>query len=326
MTERRSLMLGGMAAPVLLCPAAAQPAAAQSAAPDAPAQAPGFYRFRVGSFTATTIWDGFATRQNPGTGLVVNADTAAVDAALREAMLPTDRIANPYIVTFLETPAGLTMFDAGTGGQLVPTSGGMIANMAAAGLDPARVTRILVSHFHGDHITGLTTAQNAAVFPNAQLFVPEVEMAFWGDTANEGRAPAAQRGTFANVARRFGPYGQRVERFAAGEEILPGVRAVAAYGHTPGHTVFHVSDGGAQLFVTADAASRPELFLRNPGWASVFDIDGAMAAATRRALFGRIADERAMMTAYHFPFPALGRVARTGDGFRFFPADWTSAL
>jgi glyoxylase-like metal-dependent hydrolase (beta-lactamase superfamily II) len=323
MTARRSMMLGALAAPALL-----RPAAAQTAAPAAPAptQAPGFHRFRVGSFTATTIWDGFATRQNPGTGWVVNADTAAVDGALRDAMLSTTSLANPYIVTFLETPAGLTMFDAGTGGQLVPTSGGMIQNMAAAGLDPARVTRILVSHFHGDHITGLTTAQNAVVFPNAQVFVPEAEMAFWGDTTNEGRAPQAQRGTFANVARRFGPYGQRVERFAAGAEIMPGVRAVAAYGHTPGHTVFHVADGSAQLFVTADAASRPELFLRNPGWASVFDIDGATAAATRRALFGRIAAERALMTAYHFPFPAVGRIGPMGEGFRFFPADWTSAV
>ncbi|MCX7371546.1 MAG: MBL fold metallo-hydrolase, partial [Alphaproteobacteria bacterium] len=137
MTARRSMMLGALAAPVLL-----RPAAAQTAAPAAPAQAPGFHRFRVGSFTATTIWDGFATRQNPSTGWVVNADTAAVDGTLRDAMLSTTSLANPYIVTFLETPAGLTMFDAGTGGQLVPTSGGMIQNMGAAGLDPARVTRI----------------------------------------------------------------------------------------------------------------------------------------------------------------------------------------
>ncbi len=319
--QRRHTLLGALAAPLVVGQAAAQPA---PAAP--PAQAPGFYRFRVGSLVATTIWDGFAVRQNPGTGWVVNADTPTVEAALRDALLPTDRIANPYIVTFLQTPQGLVMFDSGTGGQLVPTSGGMLANMAAAGLDPARVTHILVSHFHGDHITGLTTAQNEPVFGNAQVFVPEVEWAFWSDTANEGRAPAAQRGTIANTARRFGPYGPRVARFAAGAELLPGVRAVAAYGHTPGHTEFNVSDGADQLFVTADAASRPELFLRNPGWASVFDIDGATAAATRRALFGRIADERAMMTAYHFPFPAFGRVQRVGKGFRFAPADWTSAI
>ena len=320
MTARRGLMAATLATPILLSQAQAQPAAA----PAAP-QAPGFYRFKVGSFTATTVWDGFAPRQNPGTGWIVNADQAAVEAALRDAMLSTTRIDNPYIVTFLETPAGLTMFDAGTGGQ--PATAGLLpANMAAAGLDPARVTRIIFTHFHGDHISGVTDGQNRVLFPNAQLFVPEIEWAFWTDASNESRAPAAQRGTFANVARRFGAYQGKVERYAAGAEVMPGVRAVAAYGHTPGHTALHVADGADQLFVTGDTSSRPELFLRNPGWTSIFDIDGPTATASRIALFGRIAAERARMTAYHFPFPANGYVQRVGEGFRFFPADWSSAV
>lgn len=313
----------GTAAAGLAPAALAQTAPAQTSAP---AQAPGFYRFRIGGFIATTVWDGFATRQNPGTGWVTNADTAAVEGALRDAGLSTARLDNPYIVTFLETPSGITMFDSGTGAQLVPTAGQMGANLRAAGIDPARVNRVLISHFHGDHITGLSNAQNEAMFPNAQIFVPELEWAFWTDASNESRVPAGQRGTFANVARRFGAYQGKVERFAAGAEIQPGVRAVAAYGHTPGHTAFHVADGADQLFVTADASSRPELFLRNPGWSSIFDIDGPAATASRVALFGRIAAERARMTAYHFPFPAHGTVLRQGDGFRFVPADWSNAI
>jgi len=317
MTLRRGLL----AAPVLL-PLLAR---AQTAAPAATAQAPGFYRFKVGSFIATTVWDGFAPRQNPGTGWVTNADQPAVEGALRDANLSTTRLDNPYIITFLETPAGLTMFDSGTGGM--PATAGLLpGNMAAAGLDPARVTRIVISHFHGDHISGITNAQGERLFPNAQIFVPEVEWAFWTDASNESQVPAGQRATFANTARRFGAYQGKVERFAAGAELLPGVRAVAAYGHTPGHTAFHVADGTDQLFVTADTSSRPELFLRNPGWASIFDIDGATATASRIALFNRIAAERARMTAYHFPFPANGTVQRSGEGFRFFPADWTSTI
>lgn len=324
MTERRLLLAA--TAGLLAAPALSGGAIAQTAATPAPAQAPGFYRFRVGSYVATTVWDGFVTRQNPGTGWITNADQAAVEGALRDAMLSTTRLDNPFIVTFLETPTGLTMFDSGTGAQLAPTAGTLHANMRAAGLDPARVNRILVSHFHGDHITGLTDAQNAATFPNAQVFVSEVEWAFWTDATNESRVPAAQRGTFANVARRFGPYAGKVERYAAGAEVQPGVRAVAAYGHTPGHTVFHVADGADQLFVTADTSSRPEVFLRNPGWSSVFDIDGPAATASRVAIFTRIAAERARMTAYHFPFPANGHVQRMGEGFRFVPADWSNAI
>ena len=322
MTDRRSLLAAGaalMAAPGLTSPAAAQPAAA-------PAQAPGFYRFRVGSFIATTVWDGFATRQNPGTGWITNADQAAVEGALRDANLSTTRLDNPYIVTFLETPSGITMFDSGTGAQLQPTAGLMHANLRAAGIDPARVNRILITHFHGDHITGLTDAQNQPMFPNAQVSVPEAEWAFWTDASNESRVPATQRPTFANTARRFGAYNGKLDRFAAGAEVMPGVRAVAAYGHTPGHTAFHVSDGADQLFVTADTSSRPELFLRNPGWSSIFDIDGPAATASRIALFDRISAERARMTAYHFPFPAMGTVLKQAAGFRFVPADWSSAI
>lgn len=325
MTERRNLLAATGA--LLATPAFIGRASAQTAAPaPAPSQAPGFYRFRVGSFIATTVWDGFATRQNPGTGWIVNADQAAVEGALRDAMLSTARLDNPYIVTFLETPSGITMFDSGTGAQLQPTAGQMHANLTAAGIDPARVNRIFVSHFHGDHITGLTNAQNQPMFPNAQIFVPEAEWAFWTDASNESRVPQAQRGTFPNVTRRFGAYQGKVERFAAGAELQPGVRAVAAYGHTPGHTVFHVADGTDQLFVTADTSSRPEIFLRNPGWASVFDIDGAAATASRIAIFTRIAAERARMTAYHFPFPANGHIQRMGEGFRFVPADWSNAV
>jgi len=324
MTDRRTLFAAAGA--LLAAPGLVTAAVGQTAPAVASTQAPGFYRFRVGGFVATTVWDGFGRRQNPGTGWVTNADQAAVESALRDAMLPTTHLDNPFIVTFLETPAGLVMFDSGTGNQLVPTAGLMGANLVAAGIDPARVTRILVSHFHADHITGLSTAQNVAAFPNATVFVPEIEWAFWTDATNESRVPQAQRGTFANVARRFGAYSGKVERFAAGAEIVPGVRAVAAYGHTPGHTVFHVADGADQLFVTADASSRPEIFLRNPGWSSIFDIDGPAATATRIALFGRIAGERARMTAYHFPFPANGFVQRMGDGFRFVPADWSNAV
>ena len=323
MSKRRTLLAATMAAPALVTMAAAQPAPAP--ATTTATQAPGFYRFKVGSFTATTVWDGYATRNNPGTGWITNASQADVEGALRDANLSTTRLDNPYIVTFLETPAGLTMFDSGTGGQ--PATAGLLpANMAAAGLDPARVNRVIITHFHGDHISGLTNAQNQQAFPNAQVFVPEAEWAFWSDASNESRVPAGQRPTFANTARRFGAYQGRVERYAAGAEIQPGVRAVAAYGHTPGHTALHISDGPDQLFVTGDASSRPEIFLRNPGWASIFDIDGAAATASRIALFDRITAERARMTAYHFPFPAMGTTQKTATGFRFVPADWSSVV
>lgn len=320
--DRRTLLGAAVATPVLTSlPAAAHHGVGM-------AQAPGFYRFRVGGFTVTTVYDGATPRQNPArSGMVANQPPEAVEQALREALLPLDRLDNPFTITFLDTGRHLIAFDTGTGGgQLSPTSGLLEHNLEAAGIDPARVSLVAVSHFHADHITGLTTPENAMVFPNAEVAVPAAEWAFWADESNSGKVPENQRGTFANVRRRFGPYQARLRRFDWDQEVAPGVRAVAAPGHTPGHTAFHVADGAEQLFVMADTSSRPELFLRHPGWHSGFDIDGPMASESRRRLFGRVAAERARITAYHFPFPANGYVAPRGDGFRFVPADWSSVV
>ncbi len=327
MMTRRGVAAAGAA--LLATTGAPGPAASQGTTPagTGPAQAPGFYRFRVGSFTATTVYDGYALRPNPTEGLVRNATPAQVTQALEDGMLPTRNLPNPYVVTFLDTGRGIVAFDAGTGaGQLSRTTGLLPANLRAAGIDPAAVTLVAVSHFHADHITGLTTAEGALFFPNAEVAVPATEWAFWSDEANSGRAPEAQRPTFANTKRRLTPYQARMRQYQDGQEIAPGIRAIAAPGHTPGHSVFHVTSGSEQLFVMADTASRPDLFLRNPDWASIFDIDGAMAAESRKRLFGRIADERARFTAYHFNFPSTGHVSRWGQGFRFHPADWSSVV
>jgi glyoxylase-like metal-dependent hydrolase (beta-lactamase superfamily II) len=325
--DRRFLLAGAgalIAAPRL---AQAQQAAAPSPAPAAAEQAPGFYRFKLGDFTVTTVHDGFVRRANPLEGLVMNAPASEVRAALEAAMLPTEGLMNPYIVTFVDTGRGVVAFDAGTGGgQMAAGTGLLPRNMAAAGIRPQDVVLVAVSHFHGDHITGLTTRENQAFFPNAEVAVPALEWAWWSDTANEARTPQRQRGNFANTARRFAPLRARMRMFEDGAELHTGIRAIATPGHSPGHTAFHVSSGARQLFVTADAAGRPELFLRQAAWHSVFDFDGDMAAESRRKLFGRIAAERAQMCAYHFTFPGTGFVAAERDGFRFVPADWSGTV
>jgi len=331
-TDRRALIAGSTAiASAMALPASAQliaaPApspAASAQAPAASAQAPGFYRFKVGGLTVTTVHDGVARR--PVEGFVRNAPLAEVQAVLTEAFLPADTFTIPFTVTFVETPQGLVAFDAGTGGQLAPTAGLMAANMRAAGLDPAAVRTVIVSHFHADHITGLTTAQNAVVFPNAEIVVPAAEWAWFTDAANEARSPEGQRGTFASVARRFAPYQGKVRQISGDAEVVPGIRAVPAHGHTPGHTCYHVADGNAQMMFLADLTNRPELFARRPDFQPVFDFDADAAAATRRRLLDRAAADRMLVTGYHFPFPAQGRIAKEGEGFRFVAGDWSSAV
>ncbi|HEV7267688.1 MAG TPA: MBL fold metallo-hydrolase [Falsiroseomonas sp.] len=322
--HRRSVMLGAaaaLAAPVLF---RAPAALAQAASPVPPPATPGFFRFRLGGATVTTLFDGYF--QRPLAGLIRNASQEATERAAREAFLGTDPLRIPYSVTMLQSGPHTVLFDAGTGGQLAPTGGWAMANMRAAGVTPEQVTLVVHSHFHPDHISGLTTRDNAVVFPNAEVAVPEAEWRFWTDAGAASRAPQGMRPLFAAVERRFGPYRAKLRQFGADAEIVPGVRAIAAHGHTPGHTVFEVTDGDAGLLVLSDTTNRPELFARNPGWHAVFDMDPQMAEANRRRLLDRAANDRLWVTGYHFPFPIAGHIARQGDGFRYVAADWINGV
>ena len=321
-STRRSLFFAGgalLASPAIMHPALAQPVATPQI------QAPGFYRFKVGAFTVTTVHDGFFARSLEG--FVRNAPLADVQAVLRDAFLPQDRLVIPFTVTFLDTGRDLVVFDSGNG-VTAPgaTNGRMISNMRAAGIDPARVTRVVMSHFHGDHVNGLLNAEGAAAFPNAEVIVPEAEIAWWGDATNETRSPEGQRATFANSARRLAPYAARLRRIGPDAEVVSGVRSVAAYGHTPGHTCYHVADGADQMMFVADTTNRPELLARRPEFHIIFDFDAVAAEATRRRIYDRVATDRIRITGYHFPFPANGFLAKEGSGYRFVAADWSGAI
>lgn len=310
-----------MAAPALL---RTRPALAQAASPAA-TQPPGFHRFRVGGWTVTTVYDGFFAR--PLEGFFRNAPLPEVQAASRDNFQPTDRFVINFTVTFIQRGDTLAVFDAGNGvTPATATNGKMIANMAAAGIDPARVTHVIHSHFHGDHINGLLNAEGGRAFPNAQVLVPTPEWAWWSDASNETRSPEGQRANFANKARRFGPYDGKVSQFQPGAEVIPGVNSIAAFGHTPGHTIFRIADGSDQMIFLADVTNRPDLMMANPSWQIVFDFDGDAAAATRRRVLDMVATDRIRVTGYHFPFPASGHVARQGNGFRFVPGEWSGAF
>ena len=192
------------------------------------------------------------------------------------------------------------------------------------------ITHVIHSHFHGDHINGLLNAQGGRAFPNAEIIVPAVEWAWWTEASNESRSPERQRPAFANTPRRFAPYQGRVRQVADGATVIPGITALAAYGHTPGQTIFRIADGAEQLLVLADVLNRPEIMMRRPGWHFIGDFDAEMAVTTRRRVLDMAAADRARVTGYHYVFPANGYVARHNvggeQGYVFVPAEWSSAV
>lgn len=324
-TRRTVLASTALAAAPLGGPVLAQTAATSSPAQGAGTrQAPGFYRYKVGDIEVTAINDGFA--QRPLEGFVRNAELAQVQQAAREAFLPEQALPITFNTLVLNQGGRVTLIDTGNGDMGAPTSGRWMENFRAAGFDPAQVNTVIISHFHGDHINGLRLKNGTAVFPKAEVMVPAAEWAFWMDDARMNQAPEAMKGAFQGARRVFGPIANDVKRYEMDKEVVPGLTAIAAPGHTPGHTAYMLSSGSGKLMIMSDTTNHPALFVRNPDWSAVFDMDADQARATRRRMLDMAASERAQVAFYHAPFPATGHIAKDGNGFRFVPVQWSPAV
>ena len=317
---RRALLASSAAAALA---AGADPAAA--AAPPAGAEVPGIYRYRIGSFELTALYDGIWYR--PITEKFIrNAPFAEVESALTDAFMPADKLATPFTTLVVNTGKKLVLIDTGTGGQIAPSAGVLRNNLAAAGIDPKAIDLIVISHFHPDHINGIKDKDNELIFPNAEIMVAAAEWKFWMDDANLNAAAADLKLTFRNQRRIFSDIAKHVTRFEPDAEVASGIVTLAAPGHTPGHTVFAIHSGEQSLLVLGDTAQHPAVFARHPDWQAAFDIDGDAAVATRKKLFDRAAADRMLVTGYHFPFPACGHLIKTASGYEHVPVEWQPTL
>jgi glyoxylase-like metal-dependent hydrolase (beta-lactamase superfamily II) len=299
-------------------------APALAKAPLSGQQAAGVYRYKIGDIEVTAIHDGFW--QRPVEGLVKNADLFEVQDAMAAAGLPTEKISITFTSLVVNDGKSLTLIDTGNGDGGAPTAGAFMKNFRAAGFDPKDVDAVVISHFHPDHINGIRLKDGTAQFPNAEIRVPEAEWAFWMDDAKMAAAPDGMKPVFQNARRVFGPIAKDVKMFSDGKEAASGVIAAATPGHTPGHSSFVVQSGAGKLMVMSDLTNHPALFVRNPDWQAVFDMDGEKAKAVRRKMLEMAASEKAQVAFYHAPFPATGQIAKDGEGYRLAPAQWSSAL
>lgn len=328
MMSRRHLLAGAASLPVLsatlpLLAATTGSAAAQTTSGQ---QVPGLYRYKIGDIEVTAVNDGVRSFPLPD-GFVKNASRDEINAALEAAFQPKDRMSIQFNPLLISNGGKLTLIDTGNGPQSGnATVGRLTSNLGWAGVKPADINTVVISHFHGDHINGLRAEDGSLAFPNAEVLVPAAEWKFWMDEGEMSRAPEGLKANFANVRRVFKDIDSRVKPYEWDKEVVPGLTAVNAAGHTPGHTAYVLSSGDGKLFIQSDTTNTPMLFARNPEWQVQFDMDGAKAAETRKRIYDMVAAERLQLTGYHYPFPATGFIEKDGNGYRVVPAVWQPVL
>jgi glyoxylase-like metal-dependent hydrolase (beta-lactamase superfamily II) len=274
----------------------------------------GFVTYKVGPAEVTALYDGIWEKPHDP-AFIANASVEDVKAAMVKAGLPADFVSIPVTVIVVKTGGKTILCDSGTGGQWQPTAGKMMPNMKAAGIDPAKIDTVLISHFHPDHIFGLMEKDtNKPMFPNAELIVSDVEYKFWTDPAVIDRLPEARKGVARRIQAVF-PTWKSMRQVTGEPEVAPGIRFVSSPGHTPGHRAFHLSSGSSQLMISNDTAYVPALVVANPGWHGQYDQDAALAETSRRKLLDRVIADKIMICGYHFPFPGAGTIAKDGAGY-----------
>jgi glyoxylase-like metal-dependent hydrolase (beta-lactamase superfamily II) len=328
--NRRNLLAGAAAAGAATALTPLATSTTQATAPAASAQAPGFYRYKVGAFEISVVTDGAATFPLPDK-FVQNHPKAEVEQALAAAYQPAGTVTIPFTPIVINTGAKLVVVDTGYGPEMHVKTKGRVgqlpANLAAAGIDPKAVDTVIISHMHLDHVSGLRTADGGLAFPNAEVMVPTTDWAYWMSDVEMNKLPEGYtKSVYPGIRKIFAGQENKVTKYDWGKEIVPGITTVATPGHTPGHTSFVVASGSAKILVQSDVTNIPHLFLRHPTWQVMYDVDPLKAAETRKKFYDMASTDKFMIQGFHFPFPSAGYVEKAGSEYRLVPIAWNPVL
>lgn len=300
---RRSALTGAAALPL-----AAAGAPLLAGGHGGKADAPIAYTFNLGDMSVTTLLDGSAKRDGPKDIFGGNASDEDFAKVSAENFIPADKTQFYFTPTLIDTGAELVLFDTGLG------QGGIAKALAEAGVSPDAIDVVVLTHMHPDHIGGLMT-DGTPTFANARYVTGAQEYNFWSKMEAGNRVGDL-------VAKNVTPLAEKMTFIEDGASVAPGVTAMAAFGHTPGHMTYMLESGGRQLVLTADLANHYVWSFAHPEWIVSFDSNKETATASRRRVLGMLAADKIPMIGYHMPFPAAGFVETRGEGFRYVPVSY----
>lgn len=306
MAVAKSLVVIAALATLAACSPKSEPAAPPKPAPTATAAAAAPVAFKIGALDAAALFDGTIKVANDGKTFGIGRPPSEVAAVLKAAGRPDDSLDLSLQPLLVRGEGKVLLFDTGAARVDFAQGGKLNDSLRAAGVEPAQVTDIFISHSHDDHLGGLTTADGALAFPNATIHISAPE---WAAMQAEPRRAALVKAMTPKVAA-----------FQPGAVLLPGlVSAVEVKGHTPGHSAYEIASGQERLLYIGDTAHHFVISVAKPDWTIAYDGDASAAQASRRALLQKAADQNLRLYAVHFPYPGLGRVKAQGDGFVWVP-------
>jgi glyoxylase-like metal-dependent hydrolase (beta-lactamase superfamily II) len=286
-------------------------------APKLGTQTPYWHRFILGDAEVTVVSDGPLPLGDPS-GTFTGVSKEEVKRMLSDNFLSPDNVVLEQNSPIVNTGDKLVLFDTGMGTSKAfgPTTGRQQKSMAEAGIKAGDIDAVVLSHAHIDHIGGIVDANDKSLFPNAQYYIAQNDFDFWTD---EGKLGSPLKDFVIHARKNLLPVRDRLVFFKDGQEILPGVQAIAAPGHTVGHTIFMVTSAGKSFAFLGDLSHHAVLLLEKPRMEFSYDTDPKQAAASRVKLLEMLAANKIPVMSYHFAWPGYGHVAKAGEGFHYYP-------
>lgn len=269
----------------------------------------------IGSSKLTTLSDGYLTL--PAGFIFEPMPQNELEALRRTFGLEGDQLTPECNLALLQDGDRNVLFDVGSGPDFMSTAGRVAESLDAVGLAPEDITHVVFTHAHPDHIWGLLDEFDDPLFFNASYFMGRVEWDYWWNPKTVDEIGEARQAFAVGAKRRMETLEDKIAFFDGGDEVLPGISAIASFGHTPGHMSFEIRKGNDAALVVGDAIGNQHVAFAKPGWRSGSDQDPDQAIIARQMLLDRLATEHMQIVGFHLPDGGIGRVERADDGFRF---------